>query len=159
MSIQFPFAYEKVLVWKNQKRIEINNKTVSSYCYHFWELREIICKCNQHMATIKSMSICFHKWACTGWVFYSSRSHPFGNEYHTVFVMCQESCLWCSKNWLREFGDPEFGDNVGKAACSLLHLCRSSIHLAFYDVLDSWFFIVETIFGVEKTRCFFSGLD
>jgi hypothetical protein len=77
--------------------LSFTNLPKPAFVDKFWSVRQMIKSWNDHMAGIflcawvicleESMSIWHNKWMCPGWVFCPRKPHPFGNEYHTIFLL------------------------------------------------------------------------
>jgi hypothetical protein len=108
----------------------------------------------------KLMSIWNMQWTCPGYVFCPRKSHPVGNEYHTIadgmttilyaaeIVMEKDT----PENYLHQYEKEE-----GKTNYLLARLTRSIWHSGKVVILDSAFCVLQALINLRERGLYAGG--
>ena len=144
-----------------------------SYYNTFWEVTDMLIAWKKNMSIFfglswitcldESMSTWNSRWTCPGWVLYSCKPHPFGNEYHTICChCCNEQASYSTLNWPKERTIHKSLDllslTAGKTGRLLLCLTQSLHNSACYVVLDSSFCVLSSLIILWKMGVFAGAL-
>ena len=129
------------------REIRFTNTNHPPYVDQFWKIRQMVKAWNDHMTSIflASWTICLNnamsiwniRWTCPGWILFTSKPHPFGNEWHTacyalpgIFFVFE---LVEGKAHPRQAGPFEFED-LGKKTVGLFLRMMKSYFLTLVDM-------------------------
>ena len=145
---------------------------IPQYTGKFHEVRQMINEFNHHMKEVsvpswvscldEIVSIWTSRWTCPGWMYVPRKTHPQGNEYHSI--ACGESGIMYrielveGKDRPQEKPKENFVAEHGKNTSLLVRLNEGIFDTGRVVILDSGFCVLEVLLILKKHGVFASAL-